>query len=143
MESYILETKQKGLFEQQSNFQLEKKIWENQSNGHVVNQLPNVRYRDCFFKGLVGRKKSIIFSIYTDRREDFYENVVCIFIVAPYSKGSILYIIISYTHYVLKKLFTFHKPLLFSSSSIMSHHIYTTYCIIKINQIYRLLQSNF
>lgn len=58
----ILETKQKGLFEQQSNFQPAKKKWENQSNGHVVNQLPNVRYRDCFFKlGWSEKKKSIIF----------------------------------------------------------------------------------
>lgn len=82
----ILETKQKGLFEQQSNFQpAEKKyIWENQSNGHVVNQLPNVRYRDCFFKGLVGsRKKNPLYSI--DRREDFYENVVVVYIYCtPY-----------------------------------------------------------
>lgn len=74
----ILETKQKGLFEQQSNFQPAKKKWENQSNGHVVNQLPNVRYRDCFFKGLVG-KKNPLYSI--DRREDFMK-MVYIFMVA-------------------------------------------------------------
>lgn len=115
----------KVIFSQQK----KKKKWENQSNGHVVNQLPNVRYRDCFFKGLVG-KKNPLYSI--DRREDFYENVLCIycaparvFEVYLQSTKNLLYTSGQYTthtHHVKIYLFSLALPIHTRSIIFLIYH---------------------